>query len=287
MPTKKPSHSHHETTTAQTKETVMSSSIEAAPAPATAHPIAAAPSPATTPASVGAVAAVAASPSVDPPPANANIPATPSGFTPATPGEFRGVVPRQAELAAMPQALTDMSKFSNFDPLFSGVGLTQTGVSQCLLMGSLWSTMRIATTEWDQYCVLQEGYAWRAIRATLLRLEQAFMLAAQANPQLVALYPGLSSLLGAKKVAAQKGASTRRLNKTAVANGEPANHGAVGKQRRRKAEKAALAKGAPATPVATAPVAAPVVQAAPVVAVVAPPDAVPAPATGVTNGVAH
>jgi len=154
-------------------------------------------------------------------------------------------------------------------------------------MGSLWSSMRLATSEWDEYCVLQEGYAWRAIRATLLRLEQAFLLAAQANPQLVATYPGLSSLLGAKKVIAQKAASTRRLNKAAKANGQPETHGVVGKQRQRKAEKAALASVAPATPVVTAPVAAPVVQAAPVVAVATPPAAGPAPANGVTNGVAH
>ena len=91
-----------------------------------------------------------------------------------------------------------------------------------------------------------------------------------------------------KKSIAAKAASTRRLNKTAKANGQPEIHGAVGKKRQRKAEKAALANATPATPTATAPVAAaPVAQTAPVLTVVAPPVAGPAPANGATNGVAH
>ncbi len=167
--------------------------------------------------------------------------------------------------------------------MFAGIGLTQAETPLCLQMGSLWSAMRIQTSQWDKYGVLQEGYSWRAIRAALLRLEQAFLLAAQANPKLVTTYPGLSSLFGAKKVIAQKGASTRRLNSEAKAKGEPENHGVVGKKRQRRAEKAALAN-APATPAPSAPAAGPVAQAgspAPVVAVA------PAPANGVSNGVAH
>jgi hypothetical protein len=270
MPTTSQSH-HARKTTHATETPVVSSTLEEAPVQQGTHPsVAATPAPAPAPASAP-VAAVA------PPPASANIPAPPPGFTPATPGEFRSVVPRKAELAALPQALTDLSKFTDFDTLFSGIGLTLAQTTQCLLMGSLWSTMRVATLQWDKCCVLQEGYAWQAIRAALLRLEQAFLLAAQANPKLVTMYPGLSSLLGAKKSIAQKGASTRRLNKAAVANGEPANHGVVGKKRQRKAEKAALANAPPA-PAAPAPAAGPVAQPTP---------AVPAPVNGVANGVTN
>ena len=264
----------------------MPTSTQAAPVQPIIHPsIAAAPAP------TGGAAAPAPAPvpSVDPPPASANIPTPPADFTPATPGEFRSVVPRKAELAAMPQALMDLSKFSDFDKMFAGIGLTQAEITLCLLMGSRWSTMRVATSRWDEYSVLQEGYAWRAIRAALLRLEQAFLLAAQANPTLVTLYPGLSSLLGAKKSIAQKGASTRRLNKAAKAKGEPEIHGVVGKKRQRKAEKAALAlaNGTPATPGAPPPPAGPAAQAAPGTVVVAPSPAGPAPANAVANGVAH
>jgi hypothetical protein len=276
MPAK--NHAHHATTTTPTKETTaMPSSIQQASLPPNVHP------------SIAAEPAAAPAPvlSVDPPPAGANIPTPPVGFTPATPGEFRSVVPRKSELAAMPQALIDLGKFTDFDKLFSGIGLTQAEITQCLFVGSLWSTMRASTSQWDEYSVLQEGYAWRAIRAILLRLEQAFLLAAQANPTLVSTYPGLAGLLGAKKSIAQRGASTRRLNNAARAKGEPEIHGVVGKKRQRRAEKAALAKSAPVTPGAVAPPpAGPVAQATPVAVVVAP-SPVPAPANGGANGGAH
>jgi hypothetical protein len=285
MPTKTKSPSHHETTTARAKETTsMSTTIQEPAIQATTHPsIAAAPTAA--PASPGGAAAKV--PSVAPPPTTANIPIPPAGFTPATPGEFRSVVPRKAELAAMPQALIDLSKFTDFDRLFAAIGLTQVDVTQCLLMGSLWSSMRVSTSQWDEFSVLQEGYAWRAIRATLLRLEQAFQLAAQANPTLMTTYPGLSALLGAKKAIAQKGASTRRLNKAAKAKGEPEIHGVVGKQRQRKAEKAALASGASATSGAQVLTVAPAPQAAPPALAVAPSPPGAGPANGAPGGVAH
>jgi hypothetical protein len=291
MPT--PIHSHPVTTTHQTnptkEETAMPSSKLESPAQPTVHPsIAAAPPAASvTPAETVPPVAAAPIPAVAPPPTSANIPATPAGFSPASPGEFRNVVPRQAELAAMPQALTDLSKFTDFDALFAGIGLTQSEVTVCLTMASDWSTMRVATTQWDRYCVLQEGYAWRAARAALVRLGQAFLLAAQANPKLVASYPGLSSLLGVKKAIAQKGASTRRLNNAAKAKGEPQIHGIVGKKRQRRAAKAALASGASAAPGGSVPSASPVAQGAQAAPVSATTSVSPALSNGVANGVAH
>ena len=60
-------------------------------------------------------------------------------------------------------------------------------------------------------------------------------------------YPGLASLLGAKKAIAKKAAVTRRLNKKAVAEGKAPIHGRVGKKRQRAAEKAAAALSSGAT----------------------------------------
>ena len=273
-----PTHATHPNETA-----AMPTSIQDAPVPPPVHPsIAAVPAPAPAPAAVPAIVS-----SVDPPPTGAKIPVPPAGFTPATPGEFRSVVPRKSELAALPQALIDLAKFADFDALFAGIGLTQAEVTQCLLVGSLWSTMRLASSQWDDYSVLQEGYAWRAIRAALLRLEQAFLLAAQANPKLVTTYPGLAGLLGAKSAIAQRGASTRRLNKAAKAKGEPETHGVVGKKRLRRAEKAALAIPAPATPVAVLTPAAPATPVTPAAPPVAPSPPGPAVTNGASNGAAH
>ena len=85
------------------------------------------------------------------------------------------------------------------------------------------------------------------------QLVPLFAIAAAANPKLITLYPGLASLLGAKKTIAQKGVSTRKANKKAKAEGKPAIHGVVGKKNQRKLEKAAAAQvaGAPAPPAVT------------------------------------
>jgi hypothetical protein len=306
MHPKKKSHPRHEASSPHPKETrAMSTSIQEARVQAPLHPevatIPAAAAPPTVAASPSAPAGAAAAPapapaqSVGPPPATAIIPSVPSNFTPATPGEFRNVVPRQTELAAIPQALTDVSKFAEFDMVFGGIGFTQEEVEQILLMGSLWSAMRVATSAWDKYCVVMEGYAWQAIRALFLRMGKVYLVAVDANPKLVTTYPGLSALLGAKKVIAQKGASTRRLNKDAKAKGEPQNHGVVGKRRQRQAAKAALAAQnaaptslAPAQP-ATAPPAsvAATTPPAPAPVAVATPAASAAPVNGALNGAAH
>jgi hypothetical protein len=87
---------------------------------------------------------------IDPPPASANIPSVPAGFTRASPGESRIVAPRKSELAAVPQALIDPSKFASFDSYFAGIGITRAQFTQKLLSGSLWSSMRLTTAEWDQ-----------------------------------------------------------------------------------------------------------------------------------------
>ena len=148
----------------------------------------------------------------------------------------------------MPQALLDLARFAEFDQVFGRVAPSQAELNEGVEVAALWSAMRQATSKWDEYCVLQEGYAWRTLRALIARSGPAFLLAAQGDPAIVTTYPGLAALLGAKRTIAQKGASTRRLNDAAVARGEPPIHGAVGRRRQRKLEKEALAKAASAKP---------------------------------------
>ena len=73
------------------------------------------------------------------------------------------------------------------------------------------------------------------------RLELAFTLAAGGEQAVATLFPSLATLLGAKKAIAQKGASTKRMNKQAIAEGREPTHGKVGRKRRKAAEKAAYA----------------------------------------------
>jgi hypothetical protein len=210
---------------------------------------------ATAPATAAPTAAIAATakPSfnatvfVSPPPANANIPLPPKEYAPTTPGRFKNVVPRIAELSALPQALVDVRNFADYAQVFGEAAPSLAEVTEGVSLGSQWSTMRVTTQKWGRYCVLQEGLAWLTLRLLLARLGPVFTIAVQANPKLASRFPGLTALLGAKKSIAQKGASTKRLNKQAKAEGKPEIHGVVGKKRQRQAAKAALVATAGAT----------------------------------------
>jgi hypothetical protein len=210
------------------------------------------------------------------PPSDVHIPTV--DYSPATPGEFVNVTPRVAELTALPQALKDLAAFTAYETVLGTAAPPYADVVQAFTVGSAWSSMRRASKAWDGYCVVQEGFAWRAIRLIMTQLVPVFALAAMRNAKLLTQYPGLASLLGAKKAIAQKGVSTKKLNKKAVAEGKPPTHGAVGKKAQRKAQKEALAsaQASTATP--------PVTPATPVVAA-GPPAATAS--NGTPNGAAH
>jgi len=222
--------------------------------------------------------------SVQGPPKGTAIPAVPDDYVPATPGEFAAVVPRQSELSALPQALIDLSNFTDYAATLGATAPDVEEMRQSLGVGAQWSTMRQASTKWEGYASLQEGTAWKSIREQMDTLRPSFELAAKRNPKLVVKYAGLAKLLGAKRVIAQKGASTRMANKKAVAEGKTPVHGKVGKQRQRAAEKGALAAADVAsTALAVTPVATPTPASPPVAA-----GAAVAPANGAgTNGAGH
>ena len=219
------------------------------------------------------------------------IPTPPPDYTPATPGEFRGVVPRKAELSALPQALIDLSRFTAFDQTMGSVAPTQAEVQQALTTGAEWAAMCQATIAWLAYASLMEGLSWRLIRTQMDSLRPAFLLAMKRNPKLAEQYGGLVKLLTVLSTTAQAGAAARKANKKAVAEGKLPIHGKVGKRRQRAAEKAALATvSAPPTP--PSPTANPGAgAAAPQVQVLAPAapqvQATVAPPAPSTNGLSH
>jgi hypothetical protein len=234
-------------------------------------PLASAPGPAAAAAPAPAPVAF-----VEGPPSSVSIPLM--EYAAASPGEFKNVVPRVSERAALAQALKDLRAFTTYQQTLGTSAPAYGEVVQAFTVGSQWTSMRALASSWDGYSVLQEGFAWRAIRLLMAQLVPVFTLAATANPKLLTQYPGLASLLGAKKSIARKSASTKKLNKKAISEGKDPVHGTVGKRWLRKAEKAASAAGqaagatAPAAtvpttqPVAVQEAAPPVVTAAPVVA---------------------
>jgi hypothetical protein len=167
--------------------------------------------------------------------------------------------------------VSDLQRCTTFSQIFGATGLPYTQVLQAFEVSNAWSTMRNQTDAWDAYCQTQEGICWGVLRVIMETLKPAFDVATAGNPAIATTLPSFATLFNAKNVIAQKAASTRRLNKAAIAKGEAPTHGVVGKQRQRAAAKAALAAAkasgsaaVAATPAATSalPVAAPAQAAA-------------------------
>ncbi len=176
---------------------------------------------------------------ITPPPADARIPTPPEGFEIPPNARYGTVQPKKIEMVAMPNAVVELGKFTDYAETLGKTVPPQPLVRQMFAVASQWSTMRIKAAAWDAYCNTQEALAWQGVRAQLKRIKPAFALAVQSDDALGAKYPALASLLMAKSTIAIKAVSTRRLNKLAIAEGKPPIHGGVGKRRKRAADKAA------------------------------------------------
>ena len=206
-------------------------------AAATAPPVAASSTP--TPPVSSAPSAAAASTLPAPPPI-ASIPVPPSGTDAPGGANYRSVIPRKIELAALPGAVADLVRCTDFAQIFGATGLPYAQVLQTFERANQWSTMRKQTAAWDVYAQTQEGICWGALRGIMNTLKPAFEVASAGDPSLTTTLPNFATLFHSKKMIAQKGVSTKRLNKAAIAKGEAPVHGGVGKRRQRAAEKAAL-----------------------------------------------
>jgi hypothetical protein len=241
MTTKKTvSHSHAHSTT---------DSVEAAVAvPAVPSTISAAPAPTITQATVtGPTPPPISLAYLTPPPASANIPAVPSNFVPESGTTYRAVVPKKAELVALPLAVADLQKFTNYTQVVGSTAPPYEEILQTFNVTNAWSSMRTSSSAWDVYSRDQEGICWGVMRPSMESLKAAFDLAATRDPSLPAKLPGLATLLGVKAAIAVRAASTKRANKKAVAEGKAPIHGQVGKARKRATDKAIVAAATAAT----------------------------------------
>ncbi len=210
--------------------------------------------------------------------------------------EFRGVLPRTAELIALPAAVNDLKKFTEYATV---MGSKVPPWAQAILafdVTNQWSSARTQADAWDAYARTQEGVCWTMLRALMAQIAPTFQVAVASDPTMASTLPGLTTLLGAKKTIAHKAVSTKKANAKAKAEGKPESHGKVGKRATKAAEKAALAEklaaegaaqqatGVQATQAGPG-VLAPVVLAAPAQGVA--PVVATAGTNGVVNGGAH
>jgi hypothetical protein len=250
---------------------------EAAPQPSVATSTAAAQPPA--PSASAIAAAASATPNVvlvQLPPADANVPIPPKGFVATQGTDYRGIVPKKAELAVLPQTLQELGRFTNWTQVFGTTAPPLASLQQTLNAALEWSLMRNSTDAWDLYSRTMEGIAWTEARAMMDRFKATFDAAVAADSTVQSQNPSLAALLGAAKAIAQRGVATRKANAQARAKGEaPVKGKAVQKVKRAQkivadaAERAGVAgAGAPASsavaPAPSASSAAPVASPSPV-----------------------
>jgi hypothetical protein len=178
---------------------------------------------------------------VNPPPKGALIPLVPQGAQTVNPGDYRAQMPRNLELAAMPDVVEELGRFTEYATVFGKTAPPLTYVQQTFDAATQWSAMRVSVATWDEYCRSQEGAAWSAVRDIISSLAPAFQLASRTDNTLGRQFPALVRLFDARKVIAARGAATRKANKKAAAEGKLQSHGTVGKRATKKAAKAALA----------------------------------------------
>jgi hypothetical protein len=192
---------------------------------------------------------------VQQPPKDAKIPTPPAGFVPTAGTDSRGLLPKKAHMAAIPDALSELDRFTDFTQVFGMTAPPLAYTKQTLSAAGNWSLQRAQLRSWDLYCRTQEGMAWRGARQLIDRMAPAFALATATDSTVAQRYPGFARLFSASKQIAQKGVATRKANAKLKAEGKTPTKGFAAKAKQKQTAKSLLeaAQTPPTSPPASAP----------------------------------
>ena len=141
----------------------------------------------------------------------AAFPTPPAGFVPTSAAEYRGLLPKLAEVSALPQAVDELRLLGgDYVSLFGKAAAAAQPVLAALDAASQWSRSRRAAEEWAAYARVQEGLAWKGARRIVEGMKRPFDLAAAHDPSVLTSYPGLARLLGVGKDIAKRALAARR-----------------------------------------------------------------------------
>ena len=156
--------------------------------------------------------------------------------------DFRGALPRTSELVALPTAVADLKKFTEYTEIMGSRAPQWALLITALDVTCRWSSARTQADAWDKYARTQEGISWTMLRRMMGQLAPIYGAVVAADPSIATMFPGLATLLDAKKVIAHRSASTKKANAKAKAEGREPTHGKVGKEAIKAAQRAALAE---------------------------------------------
>jgi hypothetical protein len=188
---------------------------------------------------------------VKPPPADANIPSVPEGQQPTNGTDYRGIVPKKSELAVLGDVVKELQNSAEFSAMFGRALPPLPYIIQVFTAANQWSLMRNKSDAWDLYARTQEGLTWMTARALMAKMKPVFEATASGNADVATQFPSTGLLLGAAKVIAKRGVTTRKASAKAKAKGETPTKGAEAKKVR-DAERVVADHAAPAAAQETA-----------------------------------
>jgi len=163
----------------------------------------------------------------DAPPSIA-FPEVPDTFDPTmmTMAGLRGHFPNKLELAAMPGALNDLGRFTDYGTVIGNAAASVATLTSSIQVALRWRELRDATATWDEYVKVEDALAWKTAMGQLTEVRPIFLFAVSKNPSLATQYPWLAQLFDAAKVITKQ-ASTTKAKKakaaTAAASTDAAN----------------------------------------------------------------
>ncbi len=146
---------------------------------------------------------------VKPPSSETVAPAVPAGFVPTHRADYRGSQPKLAELAVLPDCVTEIQRFADYIDVFGKTAPPADHVAQAFEASGQWSAQRRLADEWSAFVGTQEGVAWKATRVLLEGLRGPFRLASTRDPSLSSSYPNLTRLFSIAKETAKKAVATK------------------------------------------------------------------------------
>jgi hypothetical protein len=178
-----------------------------------------------------------------------SLPPIPAGFTPVNLVDYRGYHPRVGQVAALPDAVAELSSSSTYAATFGPAAPAEGTFVTCLEDAASWSSLHGAIEAFLVYVKSQEAVAWKAALTQIDQAKAVYDVTIARNPSVPTQFPALTRLLEVTNAIGRKSAASRQRKKATDAKKAAA------------AANATAATAAPATGATTAPLVAPATNA--------------------------
>jgi len=149
-------------------------------------------------------------------PSVASLPSPAPGFVPSSLVEFRGYHAKPAQVAMVPQLVSELTPPDAFDSALGSFSPPGGPYTQILSLAADWTAARIAVEVYLAFAKTQEGIAWRSALTQTEQIKAVFDVAVVRNATLPEQFPALSRFLGVPSQITQRAHATRKRKKAAA-----------------------------------------------------------------------